>query len=34
MTERERTAFLRAAEIVKKDTDFVVNAIDEDLSSK
>jgi hypothetical protein len=34
MTERERTAFLKAAEVVKKDTDFVVKAIDEDISSK
>ena len=30
MTERERTAFLKAAETVKKDTNFVVNAIDEE----
>jgi malate dehydrogenase len=34
MTERERTAFLKAAETVKKDTDFVVKALDEDISSK
>ena len=34
MTERERTAFLKAAEVVKKDTNFVVNALDDDISFK
>ena len=34
MTERERTAFLKAAEVVKKDTDLVINAVDEDIFPK
>ncbi len=34
MTERERKAFLKAAETVKKDTNSVIEAIDEDILSK